>query len=334
MAEKPDDLNGADRAAILLMSLGEEQASEVLKHMGAKDVQRIGVAMAGLQTVNRQQAEVVLGDFVTTVEDQTNLGVGSHDYVRRVLNQALGDKGSNLIDRILIGRDSRGLENLKWMDPRSVAELIRMEHPQIIAIILAYLEADNAAEVLASLPERARPDVIMRLATLDGIPPSAFQELDEVLERQFSGSENVKSSMVGGIRSAAEILNFVDGANEQLVLKTVAENDENLSQQIQDQMFVFDNLIDVDDRSIQTLLRDISTDTLVIALKGADADLLDKFVNNMSKRAAEMLTEDLETKGPVRLSEVEAAQREILSAARRLEEQGELNLSGSGEEYV
>ncbi len=334
MAEKSDELNGADRAAILLMSLGEEQASEVLKHMGAKDVQRIGVAMAGLQTVNRQQAEVVLGDFVTTVEDQTNLGVGSHDYVRRVLNQALGDKGSNLIDRILIGRDSRGLENLKWMDPRSVAELIRMEHPQIIAIILAYLEADNAAEVLASLPERARPDVIMRLATLDGIPPSAFQELDEVLERQFSGSENVKSSMVGGIRSAAEILNFVDGANEQLVLKTVAENDENLSQQIQDQMFVFDNLIDVDDRSIQTLLRDISTDTLVIALKGADADLLDKFVNNMSKRAAEMLTEDLETKGPVRLSEVEAAQREILSAARRLEEQGELNLSGSGEEYV
>jgi len=334
VAEKSDELNGADRAAILLMSLGEEQASEVLKHMGAKDVQRIGVAMAGLQTVNRQQAEVVLGDFVTTVEDQTNLGVGSHDYVRRVLNQALGDKGSNLIDRILIGRDSRGLENLKWMDPRSVAELIRMEHPQIIAIILAYLEADNAAEVLASLPERARPDVIMRLATLDGIPPSAFQELDEVLERQFSGSENVKSSMVGGIRSAAEILNFVDGANEQLVLKTVAENDENLSQQIQDQMFVFDNLIDVDDRSIQTLLRDISTDTLVIALKGADADLLDKFVNNMSKRAAEMLTEDLETKGPVRLSEVEAAQREILSAARRLEEQGELNLSGSGEEYV
>jgi flagellar motor switch protein FliG len=334
VAEKSVEISGADRAAILLMSLGEEHASEVLKHMGAKDVQRIGVAMAALQTVNREQAELVLSDFVTTVEDQTNLGVGSHDYVRRVLNQALGEKGSNLIDRILIGRDSRGLENLKWMDPRSVAELIRMEHPQIIAIILAYLEADNAAEVLASLPERARPDVIMRLATLDGIPPSAFQELDEVLERQFSGSENVKSSMVGGIRSAAEILNFVDGANEQLVLKAVAENDENLSQQIQDQMFVFDNLIDVDDRSIQTLLRDISTDTLVIALKGADADLLDKFVNNMSKRASEMLTEDLETKGPVRLSEVEAAQREILSAARRLEEQGELNLSGSGEEYV
>ncbi|NDY97139.1 flagellar motor switch protein FliG [Wenzhouxiangella limi] len=334
MAERQADLSGADRAAILLMSLGEEQASEVLKHMGAKDVQRIGAAMAAMQAVNRDQAEEVLEAFVTTVEDQTALGVGSHDYVRRVLNQALGDKGANLIDRILIGRDSKGLENLKWMDPRSVAELIRMEHPQIIAIVLAYLEADNAAEVLASLPERIRPDVIMRLATLDGIPPSAFQELDEVLERQFAGSDNVKSSMVGGIRSAAEILNFVDGANEQLVLKTVSEADENLSQQIQDQMFVFENLLDVDDRSIQTLLREITTDTLVIALKGADDELLDKFVSNMSKRAAEMLTEDLDAKGPVRLSEVEAAQKEILGAARRLEEQGEINLSGSGEEYV
>ncbi|MEE4639855.1 MAG: flagellar motor switch protein FliG [Wenzhouxiangella sp.] len=334
MADKQADLSGPDRAAILLMSLGEEQASEVLKHMGAKEVQRIGAAMASLQAVNRDQAEDVLDEFVTTVEQQTALGVGSHDYVRRVLNQALGDKGANLIDRILIGRDSKGLENLKWMDPRSVAELIRMEHPQIIAIVLAYLEADNAAEVLSALPERIRPDVIMRLATLDGIPPSAFQELDEVLERQFAGSDNVKSSMVGGIRSAAEILNFVDGANEQLVLKVVAEADEGLCQQIQDQMFVFENLLEVDDRSIQTLLREITTDTLVVALKGADDELLDKFLNNMSKRASEMLTEDLDAKGPVRLSEVEAAQREILAAARRLEEQGELNLSGSGEEYV
>jgi flagellar motor switch protein FliG len=334
VADKQADLSGPDRAAILLMSLGEEQASEVLKHMGAKEVQRIGAAMASLQAVNRDQAEDVLDEFVTTVEQQTALGVGSHDYVRRVLNQALGDKGANLIDRILIGRDSKGLENLKWMDPRSVAELIRMEHPQIIAIVLAYLEADNAAEVLSALPERIRPDVIMRLATLDGIPPSAFQELDEVLERQFAGSDNVKSSMVGGIRSAAEILNFVDGANEQLVLKVVAEADEGLCQQIQDQMFVFENLLEVDDRSIQTLLREITTDTLVVALKGADDELLDKFLNNMSKRASEMLTEDLDAKGPVRLSEVEAAQREILAAARRLEEQGELNLSGSGEEYV
>ncbi len=334
MADRPAELNGADRAAILLMSLGEEIASKVLTHMGAKEVQRIGVAMASMQQVNRGQAEEVLGEFVSIVDDQTDLGVGSHDYVRRVLNDALGDKGAHLIDRILVGRDSRGLENLKWMDPRSVADLIRMEHPQIIAIILAYLEPDNAAEVLSSLPERVRADVIMRLATLDGIPPSAFQELDEVLERQLSGNESVKSSSVGGIRSAAEILNFVDGANEQLVLKTVAENDQNLSQQIQDQMFVFENLLDVDDRSIQTLLRDITTETLVIALKGADTDLMDKFVNNMSKRAAEMLTEDLEAKGPVRLSEVEAAQKEVLSAARRLEEQGEINLSGSGEQYV
>lgn len=327
-------MSGADRAAILLLSLGEEQASEVLKHMGAKDVQRIGAAMAGMQSVNRELAERVLEDFVTTVEEETALGVGSHDYVRRVLNQALGDKATSLIDRILIGRDSKGLENLKWMDPRSVADLIRLEHPQIIAIVLAYLEADNAAEVLASLPERLQPDVLMRLATLDGIPPSAFQELDEVLERQFAGSENVKSSMVGGVRAAAEILNLVDGATEQLVLKTVAEADETLAQQIQEQMFVFENLLDVDDRSIQTLLREISTDVLVLALKGTDSELMDKFLNNMSRRAAEMLEEDLEAKGPVRLSEVEAAQKEILSAARRLEEQGEISLGASGEEYV
>ena len=334
VAERSTDINGADRAAILLLSLGEEQASEVLSHMGAKDVQRIGAAMAGLQSVNREQAELVLDEFVSTVEDDTSLGVGSHEYVRRVLNQALGDKATNLIDRILIGRDSKGLENLKWMDPRSVAELIRLEHPQIIAIVLAYLEADNAAEVLSSLPERLQPDVLMRLATLDGIPPSAFQELDEVLERQFAGSDNVKSSMVGGIRAAAEILNLVDGATEQLVLKTVSEADENLGQQIQDQMFVFENLLEVDDRSIQTLLREITTDTLVIALKGAEPDLLDKFVNNMSRRASEMLLEDLETKGPVRLSEVDGAQKEILAAARRLEEQGEITLTSSGEEYV
>ena len=334
VAERSTDINGADRAAILLLSLGEEQASEVLSHMGAKDVQRIGAAMAGLQSVNREQAELVLDEFVSTVEDETALGVGSHEYVRRVLNQALGDKATNLIDRILIGRDSKGLENLKWMDPRSVAELIRLEHPQIIAIVLAYLEADNAAEVLSSLPERLQPEVLMRLATLDGIPPSAFQELDEVLERQFAGSDNVKSSMVGGIRAAAEILNLVDGATEQLVLKTVSEADENLGQQIQDQMFVFENLLEVDDRSIQTLLREITTDTLVIALKGAEPDLLDKFVNNMSRRASEMLLEDLETKGPVRLSEVDGAQKEILAAARRLEEQGEITLTSSGEEYV
>ena len=334
VAERQNELNGADRAAILLMSLGEEQASEVLKHMGAKDVQRIGAAMANLKSVNRDQADQVLEEFVTTVEEETALGVGSHDYVRRVLNQALGDKAANLIDRILIGRDSKGLENLKWMDPRSVAELIRLEHPQIIAIVLAYLESDNAAEVLASLPERLQPDVLMRLATLDGIPPSAFQELDEVLERQFAGSDTVKSSMVGGIRAAAEILNFVDGATEQLVLKTVSDADESLAQQIQEQMFVFENLLEVDDRSIQTLLREITTEVLVVALKGAEPDLMDKFINNMSKRASEMLVEDLEARGPVRLSEVEAAQKEILATARRLEEQGEIQLSGSGEEYV
>jgi len=332
--QKQADISGAERAAILLMSLGEEQASEVLKHMGARDVQRIGTSMATLKNVTRDQALEVLDTFVTTVEEETSLGVGSDDYVRRVLEQALGEKASSLIDRILLGRKSKGLEALKWMDPRGVAEVIRQEHPQIIAIVLAYLESDQAAEVLDLLPERVRPDVIMRIATLDGIPPSAFNELDEVMEKQFSGNENLKSSSVGGVRAAAEILNLVDGNTEESVLAGVRESDETLSQDIQDQMFVFDNLVDIDDRGIQTLLRDVQSDMLVVALKGADQGVREKIFNNMSKRAAEMLEEDLEAKGPVRLSDVENAQKEILGTARRLAEQGQLDLGGKGEEYV
>lgn len=332
--QKQSNINGAERAAILLMSLGEEQASEVLKHMGARDVQRIGTSMATLKNVTRDQALEVLDTFVTTVEEETSLGVGSDDYVRRVLEQALGDKATSLIDRILLGRKSKGLEALKWMDPRGVAEVIRQEHPQIIAIVLAYLESDQAAEVLELLPERVRPDVIMRIATLDGIPPSAFSELDEVMEKQFSGNENLKSSSVGGVRAAAEILNLVEGNTEESVLASVRESDEALSQDIQDQMFVFDNLVEIDDRGIQTLLRDVQSDTLVIALKGADQEVREKIFKNMSKRAAEMLEEDLEAKGPVRLSDVEAAQKEILGTARRLADQGQLDIGGKGEEYV
>lgn len=332
--QKQGELKGTERAAVLLMSLGEEQASEVLKHMGARDVQRIGTSMATLESVSRDQALDVLDAFIATVEDKTSLGVGSDDYVRRVLEQALGDKASGLIDRILLGRKSKGLEALKWMDPRSVAEMIRQEHPQIIAIVLAYLEADHAAEVLDTLPERVRPDVIMRIATLDGIPPSAFNELDEVMEKQFSGNENLKSSSVGGVRAAAEILNLVDGSIEESVLAGVNEVDESLGQNIQEQMFVFDNLVDIDDRGIQTLLRDVQSDTLVLALKGAEATVREKIFKNMSKRAGEMLEEDLEAKGPVRLSDVETAQKEILGTARRLADQGQLDLGGKGEEYV
>ncbi|MFP4244270.1 MAG: flagellar motor switch protein FliG [Ectothiorhodospira sp.] len=333
--EPKSKLTGPERAAVLLMSLGEESAAEVLKHMGPKEVQRIGTSMASLSNVSKSEVGEVLDDFVTTVEEQTALGMGSDDYIRSVLTSALGkDKADGVIDRILLGRNSKGLESLKWMDPRAVAEVIRLEHPQIIAIVLSYLDPDHAAAVLSFLPDRVQPDVLMRIATLDGVQPSALQELDEILERQFAGNMNVKSSSVGGVKSAANILNFMDSAKEGLILDKVRDVDEQLSQKIQDLMFVFANLAEIDDRGIQALLREVSTDSLVLALKGADDGVKDKIFKNMSKRAGEMLQDDLEAKGPVRLSEVEGAQKEILSIARRMAEEGEIVLGNKGAEQM
>ncbi|WP_162932681.1 flagellar motor switch protein FliG [Solimonas sp. K1W22B-7] len=328
-------MGGAERAAILLMSLGETEAAEVLKHMGAKDVQKVGQAMASLSNVSRERANEVIDRFVMELDNQTAIGVGADDYVRRVLVGALGeDKASGLIDRILLGRNSKGLEALKWMETRAVADLVRNEHPQIVAIVLAYLDPDQAAEVLELLPERMRGDVLMRIARLDGIQPAALRELDEIMEKQFSGGGNLKSSSVGGIKVAAGILNLMDSALEQSIVSKIGEVDADLSQRIQDLMFVFDDLGEVDDRGIQTLLRDLSTETLGMALKGADARVKDKFVRNMSKRAGEMLLEDMEAKGPARVADVEAAQKEILAAARRLADAGTISLGGKGEEFV
>ncbi|MDM4770802.1 flagellar motor switch protein FliG [Solimonas sp. SE-A11] len=328
-------ISGAERAAILLMSLGEAEAAEVLKHMGAKDVQKVGQAMASLTNVSRERANEVMDRFVMELDNQTALGVGADDYVRRVLVGALGeDKASGLIDRILLGRNSKGLEALKWMETRAVADLVRNEHPQIVAIVLAYLDPDQAAEVLELLPERMRGDVLMRIARLDGIQPAALRELDEIMEKQFSGGTNLKSSSVGGLKVAAGILNLMDSSMEQTIVARIGEVDADLSQRIQDLMFVFDDLGEVDDRGIQTLLRDLSTETLGMALKGADARIKDKFVRNMSKRAGEMLLEDMEAKGPARVSDVEAAQKEILAAARRLADAGTISLGGKGEDFV
>ena len=336
MADEAPNLSGTERAAVLLMTLGEEDAAEVLRLMGPKEVQKLGSAMASMTNISRHQVTQVLGEFVQIVEEQTALGIGTEEYVRKMLVAALGeDKAGGLIDRILLGRSSKGLEALKWMDARAVAEVIRLEHPQIIAIVLAYLDADHAAEVLKLLPERQRPDIMMRIASLDGIQPQALKELDEILEQQFSGSSNVKSSTVGGVKAAAEILNFVESSMESEIMEQVAEADTEMADQIQDLMFVFDNLADVDDRGIQTLLREISSETLIVALKGADEQIKERIFSNMSKRAAEMLRDDLEAKGPVRLSEVEAAQKEILSVARRLADAGEIMLGGKGgEQYV
>jgi flagellar motor switch protein FliG len=332
---KSNGPSGVERAAILLMSLGETEAAEVLKHMGAKDVQKVGAAMATLSNVTRERVSEVMERFVEELDSQTSLGVGADDYVRRVLVNALGqEKASGLIDRILLGRNSKGLEALKWMETRAVADIVRGEHPQIVAIVLSYLDPDQAADVLSQLPERMKTDVLMRIARLDGIQPAALRELDEIMEKQFSGGTNLKSSSVGGIKAAATILNLMDSSEEQAIVAKIAESDQDLSQKIQDLMFVFDDLADVDDRSIQTLLREVATDALAMALKGADPRIKDKILRNMSKRAAEMLVEDMEARGPAKLSDVEAAQKEILAAARRLADAGTIVIGGKGEEFV
>ena len=328
-------IGGTQRAAILMLALGEKDAAELLRHMGPKEVQDVGLAMASLTDVSTDQMEAVMHHFVSTLEKQTALGLGSDEYIRNMLTNALGeDKAGGVIDRILLGRNSKGLEQLKWMDPRAIAELIRLEHPQIIAIVLSFLESDQAAQVVSQFPERVRTDVIMRIATLDGIQPAALQELDEILEKQFSGASNVKSSSLGGVKTAAEILNMLDGAVESKLMEEITEADADLSQELQDNMFVFENLIDVDDRGIQTLLREVSTEQLLLALRGADEGLKDKIFKNMSKRAAEMLKDDLEAAAPAKLSDVEASQKEILVVARRLAEAGEIMLGGGGDEFV
>ncbi|ADC63843.1 flagellar motor switch protein FliG [Allochromatium vinosum] len=330
-----DKKTGAERVAIFMMSLGEECAAELLRHMGPKEVQKIGGAMASLERVTRSDIDAVLKEFSELIQDQTALGIGADDYVRSVLRTALGEeKAAGLIDRILIGRNSKGLEALKWLDPRAIAEMIRHEHPQIVAIVLSHLDPDQSAETLSHLPERMQSDLILRIATLDGVQPAALQELDEILESQLSGKNTAKSSMIGGVQTAANILNFMEGSRESAIMEGVSQVDEDLSERIQELMFVFANLVDVDDRGIQTLLREVTTESLVLALKGAEDELRDKIFKNMSKRAAEMLREDLETKGPVRVSDVETAQKEILAVARRLADSGEIMLGGKGGETM
>jgi flagellar motor switch protein FliG len=337
MSEATSKRSGIEQAAILLLSLGEQEAGEVLKHLSAKDVQRVGAAMSQLSNVTREEAITVLDSFATVVENQTSLGVGADEYVRKVMTNALGaDKAGGVLDRILGGRTSKGLEALKWMDARSVAEMMRTEHPQIVSIVLSYLDRDQAGEVLGLLPETQRADVIIRIATLDGVQPSALNELDEVMERQFAGSGKAKTSGLGGLKAAAEILNFIEPSKSTAIMESIAKADEPLSTRIQDLMFVFDDLIDLEDRAMQEILRQVPADKLLLALKAADEQLKEKIYKNMSQRAAQMLKDDLEAKGPVKLSEVEAAQKEILIVVRKAADEGTISLGGGkgGEAYV
>lgn len=325
--------SGIQKSAILMMSLGEAEAVEVFKFLGPKEVQKLGAAMANLSNVTRDQVEEVLNDFRTQAEEKTSLGMDSDDYIRAVLTKALGsDKAANLIDRILQGGDTSGIEGLKWMDSASVAELIRNEHPQIIATILVHLDRDQASEVLTHFTERLRGDVILRIATLEGVQPSALRELNDVLTKLLAGGDKVKKGALGGVRAAAEILNYIGTAHETTIIASVRDFDPDLAQKIQDEMFVFDNLIDLDDRSVQLLLREVQSESLILALKGTSEELREKIFKNMSARAAEMLRDDLEAKGPVRLSEVDAEQKEILKIVRKLADEGQIVLGGKGEE--
>lgn len=324
--------DGVLKSAILLMSIGEEEAAEVLKYLGPKEVQKIGMAMAGLDNISREQIQLSLREFRTEAEERTTLGMGSDNYIRTILTKALGDKATNLIDRILQGGDTSGIESLKWMDSASVAEMIKNEHPQIIATILVHLDYDQSSEILQMFTERLRNDVMLRIATLDGVQPHALRELNDVLTKLLSGSDTIKKSKVGGVKAAAEILNFMGGTLETSIMGNIKEFDEELAQKIQDEMFVFEDIGKIDDRGIQLLLREIQSESLIVALKGATPELREKIFKNMSQRAAEMLRDDLEAKGPVRLSEVEGEQKEILKIVRRLADEGQIVLGGKGEE--
>ncbi|MDO3385061.1 flagellar motor switch protein FliG [Gilvimarinus sp. SDUM040013] len=341
MAEKKEDapsgsnLSKVDQAAILLMSLGEQDAAEVLKHMGPKEVQRIGGAMSTLANVQQRDVQEVMQNFLEEARTLTGLGMGADSYIRNMLVTALGeDKASSLVDRILLGGSTTGLDTLKWMEARSIADIIRNEHPQIQAIVIAYLDADQSAEVLTFFAEKVRIDIMMRVASLDTVQPSALQELNDILEKQFSGKAGSQTKAMGGYKVAAEIMNNLEGSVEAELMDSIKEIDEDMGNQIQDLMFVFDNLKEVDDRGIQMLLREVSSEVLIVALKGAESDLQEKIFKNMSKRAAELLRDDLEVKGPVRVSEVEAAQKEILTIARRMADAGEIVLGGSGEQML
>ncbi len=293
------DESGLENAAILLMTLGEEEAAEVFKHLAPKEVQRLGETIARMKSVSRERVDAVMVTFERVAANEQLLVADSNEYVKAVLRRALGDDKANLlIDRILQGSDVTGIESLKWMDPTSVAELLRNEHPQIVAAILVHLEFDQAAEVLKLFPERQRNEVMVRIATLDGIQPTALRDLNEVMSKVLAGGDRSRKSTLGGVKTAAEILNMLGSAVETAVLDFVREADNDLAQKIMDNMFTFDDVEKIDDKGVQALMKEVQSDSLIIALKGATPALRDKIFKNMSTRAAETLKEDLESRGP------------------------------------
>ncbi|MFN4361366.1 MAG: flagellar motor switch protein FliG [Hylemonella sp.] len=329
----PDD--GLQDAAVLLMSLGEEEAAEVFKHLSPKEVQKLGEAIAKTKSITRERVDDVVTKFTNIAAAQSLLVSDSGDYVRSVLKRALGDdKAALLIDRILQGGDVSGIESLKWMDPLSVAELLRNEHPQIVAAILVHLDFDQSADILKNLTERQRNEVMLRIATMEGIQPTALKDLNEVLFKVLAGGDKIRKASLGGIKTAAEMINLMGTVIEGTVLESIRSHDPDLAQKIMDKMFVFDDVMKLDDKAIQMILKEVASESLIVALKGAGPELKEKFLSNMSTRAAESLREDLESRGPMRLSEVEAQQKEILKIVRRLADEGQIVIGGGADDAM
>ena len=324
-----------DKAAVLLMTLGEADAAKVLRQLGPKEVQNLGTAMVSLGSVQRSDVQEAMGDFLEAVSNQTGLTSESDSFIRNMMTEALGsEKANGLIDRILISANTSGLDTLKWMDARAVSELIRHEHPQIQAIVVSYLDSDMAAEVLGYFDETVCVDLVMRVANLETIQPNALQELNDILEAQLSTASNNASTSIGGVKTAANIMNFVDSSREAGMMEQIREADEPLGTQIEELMFVFEDLAGIDDAAMQRLLRELDNEKLILAIKGSDDEMKNKIFKNMSERAAELLKDDLDAKGPVKVSEVEGSQKEILSIARRLADEGEIMLGGAGGEEM
>ena len=329
------DEEGLNKAAILLISLGEEAAGEVFKHLSPKEVQKLGETIARMRAISRDKVDEIVAQFSEDAAAQSLLVSDTGNYVRSVLKRALGDdKASLLIDRILQGGDVSGIESLKWMDPLSVAELLRNEHPRIVAAILVHLDAEQCAAVLMQLSDRQRAEIMLRVATLEGIQPTALKDLNEVLYKVLAGGDKVRKSSLGGVKTAAEIINLLGSGVDASVLESIRSYDADLAQKIMDKMFVFEDIGKLDSRSIQTVLREVASETLIVALKAASNEMKETILSNMSSRAAEALREDLEARGPMRLSEVEAQQREIIKIVRRLAEEGQIVLGGGADDAL
>ncbi|AHG22065.1 flagellar motor switch protein G [Chania multitudinisentens RB-25] len=328
-------LSGTEKSAILLMTLGEDHAAEVFKHLSSREVQQLSGTMASMRQVSQKQLSEILIEFEDDAEQFAALSVNTGDYLRSVLVKALGEeRAASLLEDILESRETTsGMETLNFMEPQSAADMIRDEHPQIIATILVHLKRGQAADILELFEERLRNDVMLRIATFGGVQPAALAELTEVLNNRLDG-QNLKRSKMGGIRTAAEIINLMKTQQEEAVIGAMREYDGELAQKIIDEMFLFENLVEVDDRSIQRLLQEVESESLLVALKGAEPALREKFLKNMSQRAADILRDDLANRGPVRMSQVENEQKAILLIVRRLAETGEMIVGGSEDTYV